>query len=64
MLLQCCVYLASDGGRACRPFVIADKGVSRIKEHHMEELEVTLMDALYITYMILITVLMLFILLI
>ncbi|KAK6779042.1 hypothetical protein RDI58_025760 [Solanum bulbocastanum] len=37
-LLQRCVYIASDGGRVCRPLVIADKGVSRIKEHHMREL--------------------------
>lgn len=35
---QCCVYIASDGGRVCRPLVIADKGISRIKEHHMKEL--------------------------
>ncbi|KAL1537737.1 DNA-directed RNA polymerase III subunit 2 [Salvia divinorum] len=35
---QRCVYLASDGSRVCRPLVIADKGVSRIKEHHMKEL--------------------------
>ncbi|XP_050232064.1 DNA-directed RNA polymerase III subunit 2 isoform X2 [Mercurialis annua] len=35
---QRAVYLASDGGRVCRPLVIADKGVSRIKEHHMKEL--------------------------
>ncbi|KAF3950304.1 hypothetical protein CMV_023925 [Castanea mollissima] len=34
----CCVYVASDGGRVCRPLVIADKGISRIKEHHMKEL--------------------------
>ncbi|WCJ39192.1 DNA-directed RNA polymerase III subunit 2 [Euphorbia peplus] len=32
------VYIASDGGRVCRPLVIADKGVSRIKENHMKEL--------------------------
>ncbi|XP_075087031.1 DNA-directed RNA polymerase III subunit 2 [Nicotiana tabacum] len=32
------VYIASDGGRVCRPLVIADKGVSRIKEQHMKEL--------------------------
>ncbi|KAJ8750417.1 hypothetical protein K2173_015556 [Erythroxylum novogranatense] len=31
-------YIASDGGRVCRPLVIADKGVSRIKEQHMIEL--------------------------
>ncbi|XP_031376042.1 DNA-directed RNA polymerase III subunit 2 isoform X1 [Punica granatum] len=35
---QRCVYIASDGGRVCRPLVIADKGISRIKAHHMKEL--------------------------
>ncbi|CAH9134445.1 unnamed protein product [Cuscuta epithymum] len=35
---QCCVYIASDGGRVCRPLVIADRGIPRIKEHHMKEL--------------------------
>ncbi|PIN14066.1 RNA polymerase III, second largest subunit [Handroanthus impetiginosus] len=35
---QRCVYIASDGGRVCRPLIIADKGVSRIKDHHMKEL--------------------------
>lgn len=39
-LFQQCVYVASDGGRVCRPLVIADKGVSRIKECHMKELRV------------------------
>eukprot|EP00271_Cylindrocystis_brebissonii_P011391 TRINITY_DN2883_c0_g1_i3.p1 TRINITY_DN2883_c0_g1~~TRINITY_DN2883_c0_g1_i3.p1 ORF type:complete len:1136 (+),score=226.28 TRINITY_DN2883_c0_g1_i3:22-3408(+) len=33
-----CVYIAADGGRVCRPLVIADRGVSRVKEHHMKEL--------------------------
>ncbi|XP_058743798.1 DNA-directed RNA polymerase III subunit 2-like [Vicia villosa] len=36
---QCCVYLASDGGRVCRPLVIADKGISRVKSYHMKELK-------------------------
>lgn len=36
---QRCVYIASDGGRVCRPLVIADRGVSRIKDHHMKELK-------------------------
>eukprot|EP00262_Sarcandra_glabra_P018172 TRINITY_DN6450_c0_g1_i1.p1 TRINITY_DN6450_c0_g1~~TRINITY_DN6450_c0_g1_i1.p1 ORF type:complete len:889 (+),score=133.16 TRINITY_DN6450_c0_g1_i1:248-2668(+) len=36
---QRCVYVASDGGRVCRPLVIADRGISRIKEHHMKELQ-------------------------
>ncbi|KAL5706643.1 DNA-directed RNA polymerase [Ranunculus cassubicifolius] len=35
---QRCVYIASDGGRVCRPLVIADNGISRIKDHHMKEL--------------------------
>lgn len=35
---QRCVYVASDGGRVCRPLVIADEGISRIKDHHMKEL--------------------------
>lgn len=35
---QHCIYIASDGGRVCRPLVIADKGISRIKDHHMKEL--------------------------
>ncbi|KAI4340479.1 hypothetical protein MLD38_025309 [Melastoma candidum] len=35
---QRCVYIASDGGRVCRPLVVADKGVSRIKDYHMKEL--------------------------
>ncbi|GMN61268.1 hypothetical protein TIFTF001_030350 [Ficus carica] len=35
---QRCVYLASDGGRVCRPLVIVEKGGSKVKEHHMKEL--------------------------
>lgn len=34
-----CVYIASDGGRVCRPLVISDEGVSRVKEYHMQELK-------------------------
>ncbi|KAJ4779813.1 DNA-directed RNA polymerase subunit beta [Rhynchospora pubera] len=37
---QNCVYVASDGGRVCRPLIIADKGISRVKEHHLKELQV------------------------
>ncbi|CAI8607435.1 unnamed protein product [Vicia faba] len=36
---QCCVYLASDGGRVCRPLVIVEKGISKIKDIHMAELK-------------------------
>lgn len=45
---MCCIFeqrniqIASDGGRVCRPLVIADRGVSRVKEHHMKELKVNL----------------------
>ncbi|KAM3288857.1 hypothetical protein P3S67_022287 [Capsicum chacoense] len=35
---QHCVYIACDGGHVCHPLVIADRGVSRIKELHMKEL--------------------------
>ncbi|CAF1919240.1 unnamed protein product [Brassica napus] len=36
---QHCVYVASDGGRVCRPLVIAENGESRVKQHHMKELK-------------------------
>jgi hypothetical protein len=44
-VFQRCVYIASDGARVCRPLVIAGKGISRIKEHHMKELMVSLISA-------------------
>ena len=37
---QHCVYVASDGGRVCRPLVIVENGESRVKQHHMKELKV------------------------
>ncbi|CAN6485138.1 unnamed protein product [Victoria cruziana] len=40
---QSCIYIASDGGRVCRPLIIADNGVSRIKEHHMAALQLGLL---------------------
>lgn len=36
--LQRCVYIHTDGGRLCRPYVIVDKGVPLIKQHHVDEL--------------------------
>lgn len=45
LILKRCVYVASDGGRVCRPLVIADEGISRIKEHHMKELRVYIFSA-------------------
>lgn len=41
IILQRCVYIASDGGRVCRPLVIVEKGMSKVKEHHMKELAVS-----------------------
>ncbi|KAK3155785.1 hypothetical protein QOZ80_2AG0098620 [Eleusine coracana subsp. coracana] len=35
---QHCIHIASDSGRICRPLIIADKGISRVKERHMKEL--------------------------
>ncbi|KAL9691069.1 hypothetical protein QQ045_011486 [Rhodiola kirilowii] len=35
---QHCVYIASDGGRVCRPLIIVDNGKSRISESHMKKL--------------------------
>jgi len=31
---QECVYIASDGGRVCRPLIICDKGKPRVTETH------------------------------
>ncbi|XBH75333.1 hypothetical protein VPH35_102108 [Triticum aestivum] len=33
-----CIHIASDGGRVCRPLIIADKGRSSVQEHHMKQL--------------------------
>lgn len=41
----------------CRPLVIADKGVSRVKEHHMKELKVKALESfslsLFVSFMLL-----------
>jgi len=29
------VQIASDGGRVCRPLIICDKGVPRVKDEHL-----------------------------
>eukprot|EP00899_Mesostigma_viride_P029397 jgi/Mesvir1/9642/Mv12138-RA.1 len=36
---QRALHIASDGGRVCRPLVIADMGVSRVTEEHIQELK-------------------------
>ncbi|GFG30397.1 hypothetical protein Cfor_05850 [Coptotermes formosanus] len=33
-----CVYISSDGGRLCRPYIIVDKGKPLVKQHHISEL--------------------------
>ena len=33
------VYIASDGGRVCRPLIICNQGVSRVTEKHTKELK-------------------------
>ena len=30
------VQIASDGGRVCRPLIICDQGVPRVKQHHLD----------------------------
>eukprot|EP00891_Asterochloris_glomerata_P000044 jgi/Astpho2/44/e_gw1.00001.71.1_t len=37
-LQQECCYIASDGGRVCRPLIICDKGRPRVSHEHMEKL--------------------------
>ena len=32
------VYVASDGGRVCRPLIVCDKGASKVKMHHLDKL--------------------------
>ena len=33
-----CVYLASDGGRLCRPYIIVENQVPRLRQSHIEQL--------------------------
>lgn len=33
------VHLATDGGRVCRPLIICDAGVPRVKQHHIDALK-------------------------
>lgn len=34
-----CVYISSDGGRLCRPYIIVDNGVPLVEESHLNQLE-------------------------
>lgn len=33
-----CVYIATDGGRLCRPYIIVEKGIPLVTNKHIEEL--------------------------
>lgn len=36
--MQRCVYIHTDGGRLCRPYIIVEKGIPRVEQHHIDEL--------------------------
>lgn len=33
------VYVSADGGRVCRPLIICDAGVPRVKQEHIDNLK-------------------------
>lgn len=37
--LHRCIYISSDGGRLCRPYIIVENGVPLVTEKHITELE-------------------------
>ncbi|KAL1490560.1 hypothetical protein ABEB36_013233 [Hypothenemus hampei] len=37
--LHKCIYISSDGGRLCRPYIIVEKGIPLVNQHHIIELE-------------------------
>lgn len=40
--LQRCIYIHTDGGRLCRPYIIVHKGVTLVKQKHIDELKLGL----------------------
>lgn len=36
--LQRCVYIHTDGGRLCRPYIIVNNGVTLVRQEHLDEL--------------------------
>lgn len=36
--LQRCIYIHTDGGRLCRPYIIVMDGALLVKQHHIDEL--------------------------
>ncbi|GMH45532.1 hypothetical protein BSKO_13489 [Bryopsis sp. KO-2023] len=43
-LVQDRILISSDGGRVCRPLIICDKGVPRVKQKHLDALKDSQMD--------------------
>ncbi|CAH0557616.1 unnamed protein product [Brassicogethes aeneus] len=37
--LHKCIYISSDGGRLCRPYIIVEKGIPLVNQQHILELE-------------------------
>lgn len=37
--LHRCIYISSDGGRLCRPYIIVENGVPLVTDRHITELE-------------------------
>ena len=33
-----CVYISSDAGRVCRPLIIVENGVSKLRQEHIERI--------------------------
>lgn len=40
--LQRCIYIHTDGGRLCRPYIIVQQGLPLVKQHHIDELKLGL----------------------
>lgn len=36
--LQRCIYIHTDGGRLCRPYIIVENGAPLVEQHHIDEL--------------------------
>lgn len=36
--VQRCVYIHTDGGRLCRPYIIVERGLTLVKQEHIDEL--------------------------
>lgn len=38
--LRRCVFIHTDGGRLCRPYIIVQRGMPLVKQHHIEEVKI------------------------